>query len=83
MSNTTTTETLALRDETGIWYVLTPETLVTARATAEQVAELSGGIEDDTTGFALFVSTFGWIKIAPAPAGSPRDLLRPTVPRDA
>jgi hypothetical protein len=52
MTSETTTETVALRDQAGNWYVLTPEILVNARASAEQQAALDEQANDDTGGFA-------------------------------
>jgi hypothetical protein len=53
MTSETTNETMALRDQGGTWYVLTPEVLAMARATAAQQAALDEQVNADTSGFGI------------------------------
>jgi len=59
MNSNTTTDLLALRDEAGTWYVLTPETLAKSCATPEQQAAIEEQVGMDTTGFGIIISELG------------------------
>ena len=55
MTGETSERALTVRDEAGTWYVLTPELLRAARASAAQQAELEERLGGDTTGFSIIV----------------------------
>ncbi len=56
MATNTTSEALVIRDQAGTHYLLTPEALAEARATAEQEAALRQG--GDTAGFGIKLPDF-------------------------
>jgi len=59
MDSTAMTGAVALRDEAGTWYLLTPELLRDARASAAQQAALDAQAGGDTTGFGIIINELG------------------------
>jgi hypothetical protein len=80
MSSETTPDAVVLRDQAGVWYLLTGESLAVAQATAEQQAALDDQLGGDTTGFVMIHAhiPFQMVGAATLPGAAPT----PITPQD-
>src|SRR5207244_2094508 len=82
MTNHTTNDAIALRDEAGAWYLITPELLAGAQATSEQADAFERQFDDDATGH-LSRGTTDPRNPFPVPAGIVAMLRLPMIPPPA
>jgi hypothetical protein len=74
MNTIPSSDGVVLRDQTGIFYLVTPKLLMAAKASPEQQAGLKRLHGDDTAGFGFSLKNFGFFTLV-NPVESPKEVV--------